>query len=83
MEEAAVRRAADRITMADALAIAARWTEIEAAMTDADRRSLVWELVKDVTISNANRVTVSGLLSIREKVGMVGGTGLEPVTSSV
>ncbi len=83
MERAASQLSAERAALTDALEIARRWTEIEAEITEDERRRLVWELVTDVTVTKVNVATVCGLVSVRGVGGMVGGTGLEPVTSSV
>jgi site-specific DNA recombinase len=83
MEEAAAQRFAEKTTLAAVTRIADQWKLVEAEITDQGRQKLIWELVKDVTVTKGNLVTVSGLLSVREEGGLVGGTGLEPVTSSV
>ncbi len=65
--------------------MAERWSEIRAALTEEERREIVWALVH-VTIGPTDEVTVTGRLAdlggCTEK-GMVGDTGLEPVASSV
>ncbi len=40
-----------------------RWPEIRAEMTEEERRKLVWELVRDVTVSKHDEVTIAGNLS--------------------
>jgi DNA invertase Pin-like site-specific DNA recombinase len=42
--------------------IAERWPTIRAALTDDEKRKLVWELVRDVTVTADDCVTVTGAL---------------------
>ena len=74
---------AEKTTLAEVARIAEQWKLVEAEMADAECQKLDWDLAKAVTVTKAALVTVLGLLSVREEGGMVGGTGLEPVASSV
>jgi hypothetical protein len=55
----------------------------DGAMWRKERQKPVWEPVAGVTSPQTGIVTLTGLISVRGKDGVVGGTGLEPVTSSV
>jgi hypothetical protein len=46
------------------LAIAEHWAQIREALTEEERRSIVWTIVQDVTIDRADNVTITGTLSV-------------------
>lgn len=64
------RRQRDRASLL--VQVVDRWPEIRAEMTEEERRKLVWELVRDVTVSRFDEVTIAGNLSPLARVAPVG-----------
>ena len=62
MREAADDRSRQQTEMEAITALSSRWGEIRGALTDAERRELVWALLTDVTVTRDDKLTVAGAL---------------------
>lgn len=86
MRDAVDLRVRHQATVEEIESMASRWSEVREALTEEERREIIWALVEDVTITPEGEITVTGRLAglagCPTEV-MVGDTGLEPVASSV
>ncbi len=63
MRDAAEERRRQTATSAEIATLSALWAGVRAELTEDERREVVWALVKDVSISPADEVMVTGMLT--------------------